>query len=239
VWNAAFLSVQFWDGRAPSLEEQAKGPITNAVEMGMKSHPEVVARLKTIPGYVKSFGEVFGGTDPLTIDNIAKAIAAYERTLLTPNAPYDRYQAGDQSALSDQARAGLQEFQNAGCLTCHNGPILAGPALPQGQGFYMKFPLIAGSPYEAKYKLTEDKGRAEATKNAADANMWRVPTLRNVALTAPYFHNGSVSTLPEAVRVMAKSQVNRDLTDDQAAKITAFLESLNGERPKQQAPKLP
>jgi cytochrome c peroxidase len=238
VYNAAFLSVQFWDGRAPTLEEQAKGPVTNPIEMGMKDHAVVVSRLAAIPGYVGEFEKIFG-KGGLTIDNFAKAVAAYERTLITPNSPYDRYVKGDDSALDEQQKRGLQAVLGAGCIMCHSGANFAGPELAKGQGFYQKFPLIPGSAYEKKYNLLADVGREEATKNPADRHMWRVPTWRNIALTAPYFHNGSVDTLEEAVRVMAKTQLNKDLGDAEVADIVAFLGSLTGEFPAQAMPRLP
>lgn len=238
VWNSAFLSVQFWDGRAPSLEEQAKGPVINPVEMGVHDHETCVKRLAEIPAYVSEFEAVFG-KGGLTIDNFAKAVAAYERTLITPNSAYDRYAKGDESALTEQQKRGLQAALDAGCITCHSGANFAGPPLPEGQGFYQKVPLIPGSEYDKKYDLTSDTGREQATKNPADRNMWRVPTWRNIALTAPYFHNGSVATLDEAVRVMAKVQLGRDLTDAQVTDIVAFLESLTGEFPEQTMPRLP
>lgn len=237
VFNAAFLSVQFWDGRAASLEEQAKGPVTNPIEMGMKDHGAAISRLAEIPAYVAEFEAVFG-KGGLTIDNFAKAVAAYERTLITPDAPYDRYMKGDESALTEQQKRGLQTVLETGCIACHQGATFAG-TLPMGQGFYQKVPLIPGSEYDTKYDLTSDPGREEATKNPADRNMWRVPTWRNVALTAPYFHNGSVATLDEAVRVMAKIQLGKDLTDAQVDDIVAFLESLTGTFPTQTMPRLP
>ncbi|MFN2376462.1 MAG: cytochrome-c peroxidase [Candidatus Binatia bacterium] len=238
VYNSAFLSVQFWDGREPSLEEQAKGPVTNPIEMGMMDHGAVVSRLAAIPGYVAEFEAVFG-KGPITIDNFGKAVAAYERTLITPDSPYDRYAKGDESALSEQQKRGLETVLATGCTVCHSGMNFAGPPLPEGQGFFQKVPLIPGSEYEKKYDLTSDTGREQATKNPADRNMWRVPTLRNIALTAPYFHNGSVATLDEAVRVMAKIQLGKDLTEPQVADIVAFLGSLTGKFPEQRMPRLP
>lgn len=237
VWNSAFWTVQFWDGRAPTLEEQAKGPLINPVEMGMKGHPEVVEKVKGIPGYVSRFKAVFGGDDPVTIDNLAKAIAAYERTLLTPNSPYDRWKKGDEKAMTDLQKKGFTEFQNAGCVACHGGNHFSGPEVPGG--FYMKFPTFTDNEYVKKYDLESDKGRMEVTKNPDDANRWRVPSLRNVAITGPYFHNGKVAALDEAVRLMAKTQLNRNLTDDQVTAIVAFLGSLTGERPKQTEPTPP
>ena len=238
VWNSAFLSVQFWDGRAKSLEEQAKGPIENPVEMGA-THQLVVDRISKIKEYQDRFKKVFGGRKPVTIDNVAKAIAAYERTLITPNSPFDRYMKGDKKAMTEEQIKGMQKFQEIGCVSCHSGPNFAGPMLPEGQGFFMKFPTFPGTEYEKKYKLTEDTGRHSVTGAEADKHMWRVPTLRNVALTAPYFHNGSVKTLDEAVRVMAKTQLNRDLTNTEVKQLVAFLKALTGEFPEQTMPRLP
>lgn len=240
VWNSAFLTAQFWDGRAPTLEEQAKGPVLNPVEMGMHSEKVAVERIAAIPGYKEQFTKVFGGDKPVTYDNIAKAIAAYERTLITPNSPYDRYVKGDKEVLSKDAKRGLTLVQNLGCTGCHSGPNFAGPtSLPIGEGFFQKFPVFPGSAYEAKYNLVEDTGRHEVTKQEQDKHLWRVPTWRNVALTAPYFHNGSVATLEEAVRVMAKTQLNKELKDDEVKDIVAFLNSLTGEFPQQTLPRLP
>ncbi len=239
VWNAAYLSVQFWDGRAPTLEEQAKGPLINPVEMAMENHDAVVARVAAIKGYEAQFAKVFGGTQPVTIDRIAQAIAAYERTLVTPNSPFDRFIKGNKSAMSPAAQRGWKTMQAVGCTSCHSGPVFAGPPLPTGTGFYQKFPLIPDEAIEAKYGFRKDLGRYDVTKNEADKNMWRVPTLRNVELTAPYFHNGSVDSLEEAVRIMAKTQLNRQLQENEINDIVAFLKSLTGKRPKEKAPVLP
>ncbi|MDH4121619.1 MAG: c-type cytochrome [Deltaproteobacteria bacterium] len=239
VWNAAFLSVQFWDGRAASLEDQAKGPILNPVEMGMPNEAAVVALIDGIPGYREQFQRVFGGKNPVTYDNIAKAIAAYERTLVTPNSPFDQYKKGKKNAMSAQAIRGMKAVEELGCTTCHSGPNFAGPAMKTGEGFYQAFPMFPGSEYEKKYHLTDDKGRYEVTKNKNDMNHWRVPTWRNVALTAPYFHNGSVATLEEAVRVMGKTQLDKNLDDKTVADIVAFLNSLTGQFPAQTMPVLP
>ena len=238
VWNAAYLSAQFWDGRAASLEEQAKGPILNPVEMGMPSEQAVIDRLSKIPGYVDQFKAVFG-EQGLTYDNLAKAIAAYERTLVTPNSPFDRYLRGEKSAMSEQAVRGMELFESIGCAGCHSGPNFSGPNLPAGQPFLQKFPVFADNEYVKKYGFLKDPGRFEVTKKEADRHLWRVPTLRNVALTAPYFHNGAVATLDEAVRVMAKTQLNKTLNDAQVADLVAFLESLTGEFPAQTMPQLP
>ncbi|MCB9024940.1 MAG: cytochrome-c peroxidase [Bdellovibrionaceae bacterium] len=240
VFNAAFLSVQFWDGRAPSLKEQAKGPLINPVEMGNKDHKEVIARLSKIPGYVQAFKNVYPGNDSLNIENLATAIAVYEKTLVTENSPFDRFQEGDETALTEVEKKGWETFKQVGCTSCHSGDHFAGPQLPEGQGFYMKFPTFTeGNKYEKAYKFTKDKGRYAETKNKADMFMFRVPTLRNIALTAPYFHNGSVKELDEAVKVMAKSQLNRDLNDEEVASIVVFLKSLTGTIPEQTFPVLP
>jgi len=239
VWNSAFHTVQFWDGRAASLEDQAKGPLTNPIEMAMDSHEAVVDRISKIPGYVSQFKKVFGDKG-VTIDGVAKAIAAYERTLITPNAPFDRYVKGDKKAMSPQALRGMNTVIEVGCVSCHTGRNFNAPDdLAMGEGFYQKFPTFTDNEYVTKYKFLEDKGRGAHTKNEDDNYFFRVPTWRNVALTAPYFSNGSVKTLEEAVRVMAKVQLNKELTANQVADIVEFLKALTGERPKQQMPELP
>jgi len=239
VWNSAFNSVQFWDGRAPSLEAQAKGPVTNPIEMGMKSWDDVVARLKSIPGYGQAFSAAFGSADSITADNAAKAIAAYERTLITPNSAYDRYVNGDKNAMTEQQVRGMNTFAEVGCSSCHSGPAFNGPQLPEGTGFFMKFPTYQNGYLEAQYSLSTDLGRYDVTKNEADQHLYKVPTLRNVALTAPYFHNGKVKSLEDAVKVMAKLQLNKDLSPQQTGDLVAFLNALTGEFPKQEMPRLP
>lgn len=243
VWNSAYFSVLFWDGRAVSLEEQAKGPLINPVEMAMPDHVAVTKRLKKIPGYIRQFNAVFGGKDAITIDNVARAIAAYERTLITPDSPVDRFLQGDKSALSTQAQNGMKLFDKLGCVSCHSGPNYAGHILKEGALFYpwnlQKFPTFAGSTYETKYELTQDQGRYEVTRNEKDRHMFRIPSLRNVARTAPYMHNGKVPNLEEAVRVMAKTQLNKELKDENVKEIVSFLEGLNGQLPRQEKPRLP
>jgi cytochrome c peroxidase len=240
VWNAGFQTAMFWDGRAATLEDQAKGPITNPIEMGMKSHDVVMQRLQTVPGYVQEFRRVYPRDEkPLTIDNAAKAIAAFERTLVTPNSRFDRFQKGDKAALNAQEKRGLALVDKAGCTSCHSGVNFSGPALPQGTPFLQKFPTFTDNAYVAKYKLADDPGRFNVTKVESDRNMWRVPTWRNIALTAPYFHNGSVPTLDEAVRVMAKVQLNTELANDQVQDVVAFLKTLTGMRPRIVMPVLP
>lgn len=239
VWNSAFQTVQFWDGRAATLEDQAKGPLVNSVEMGMTSHDFVIERLQKIPGYVEYFKKAFPkDKNPINIDNMAKAIATYERTLITPNSPFDKYMKGNKKALSAQQLRGMKLVDEIGCTSCHTGENFAGDQ-KMGEGNYQPFPQIPGSKYDKMYDLTSDLGRFEVTKNPEDKNMWRVPTWRNVAVTAPYFHNGKVKTLDEAVRVMAKTQLGMDLNDTQVADIVSFLNALTGEFPKQTMPLLP
>lgn len=240
VWNAAYQSVQFWDGRAATLEEQAKGPLINPVEMGMKSHDIVVTdRINKIPGYQDAFKKVFG-SKKITIDHVAKAIAAYERTLITPNSPFDKFIKGDKKAMSAAAIKGWETFQSVGCTACHQGPNFSGPTLPSGTGFFQTFPKFPDEEIEKKYGFTKDPGRAKHTKKDADRGMIRVPTLRNIALTAPYFHNGAVYKLEEAVRIMGKLQLNKKLGDSEIKSIVAFLtEGLTGSFPQQTLPRLP
>jgi len=238
VWNAAFHSVQFWDGRVNLLEDQAKGPITNPIEMGEPSHDHTMAKIRAIPGYQPYFEKAFG-RDSMTIDNLAKAIAAFERTLITPNSPYDNYVKGDKKAMTAQQVRGMKTFADTGCTSCHSGAAFNGPKMPFGKGFYARFPTFADNTYTKKYDLMADKGREEATGKSADAHMFRVPTLRNITDTAPYFHNGSVNDLSEAVRVMAKVQLNKELSDTQVADIVAFLGALTGPYPEITMPRLP
>ncbi len=238
VWNSAFHTVQFWDGRAATLEEQALGPLVNSVEMGMTSHDLVIERIKQIPGYIQAFKKVFPKEKEPTITNAAKAIAAYERTLITPNSPFDKYMKGNKKAMNAQQIRGMKLVDEIGCTSCHTGVNFAGDQ-KMGEGNYQPFPQIPGSKYDKMYDITSDLGRYEVTKKADDKNHWRVPTWRNVAITAPYFHNGKVKTLDEAVRVMAKTQLDMDLNDTQVQDIVAFLNALTGEFPKQSLPMLP
>lgn len=239
VWNAAFHSVQFWDGRAATLEDQAKGPIVNPIEMGMATIGVAVDRINRIAGYRPLFDKAFGPGQTIDADSIAKAIAAYERTLITPNSRYDRYVKGDKAALNAAEQRGMQTFQDTGCAACHSGAAFNGPKLPVGVGFFQKLPVFPASAYVAKYQLIGDSGRATATGKVEDAQMWRVPTLRNLVYTAPYLHNGAVKSLDEAVRVMASAQLDKTLSDAEVADVVAFLEALTGEFPQQSMPRLP
>ncbi|OQW95937.1 MAG: cytochrome-c peroxidase, partial [Beggiatoa sp. IS2] len=181
VWNAAFQTVQFWDGRAASLEEQAKGPVTNPIEMGMSDWEAVVKLLNSIPGYEPLFKAAFPDVEkPISADNAVKAIAAYERTLITPNTSYDRYAKGDKGALTEQQVKGLDTFAEVGCTSCHSGTNFSGPATEMGKGFFMKFPTFPDAKLDKRYLLSEDLGRHQVTKKDEDKHLWRVPTLRNV-----------------------------------------------------------
>ncbi|MEZ5543494.1 MAG: cytochrome c peroxidase [Pseudomonadota bacterium] len=240
VWNSAFNSSQFWDGRAATLEDQAKGPVVNPVEMGMSELEEAMNRVRDIPGYRPYFEQAFpGDKEPMTVDNAAKAVAAYERTLITPNSAYDRYVKGDEQAMTEQQVRGMQTFAEVGCVSCHSGPAFNGPAMAPGTGFFMKFPTFTDNDYVKQYAFTADGGRFAVTGKEADRDMFKVPTLRNIALTAPYFHNGAVATLDAAVQVMAKTQLNRDLSATETADLVAFLGALSGPFPQQTLPQLP
>lgn len=212
VWNAAFQSALFWDGRASSLEEQAKGPPVNPKEMGMPSLSAVEQRVREDGSYREFFAQAFGADRPITIDRIAEAIAAYERTLITPDAPYDRFVRGDENALSAAQLRGMELFQSVGCILCHSGPNFSGasvfdpPPAPQ-----RIFPVRYSPEYMERYGLTRDAG---ANAPGSKRGVWRIPSLRNVALTAPYFHNGSVDSLREAVRIMATVQRGRKVGND-------------------------
>lgn len=238
VFNSAFLSVQFWDGRANSLEEQAKGPLVNPAEMGMPNHNAVVDRLKKTPGYPELFARAFTESQPITIDNVAKAIASFERTLITPNSAFDRWAKGDRVAISDASIRGFRRMNEIGCVSCHSGPAFAGPSLPSGTGFFQKFPVFTENKYVGQYNLDSDLGRQTVTGKIQDKNFFRVPSLRNVAITAPYFHNGRVTQLKEAIRVMGKTQLNQDLVSRDVDDIYAFLLTLTGEIPQQILPRL-
>jgi cytochrome c peroxidase len=239
VWNAAFASSQFWDGRAASLEDQAKGPVVNPVEMGMSELEQAMDRVRAIPGYKPYFVKAFGTDNPMTVDNAAKAVAAFERTMITPNSPYDRFVKGDKAALDEQQVRGMNTFAEIGCTSCHSGPAFNGPAVPAGTGVFMKFPTFADDEYVKKYDLTADQGRFDVTGNETDKQLFKVSILRNVALTAPYFHNGSVKTLDEAVRVMARLQLKQTLSNEQVDDIVVFLNALTGDFPEQVLPRLP
>lgn len=239
VWNSAFQTSQFWDGRSPSLEDQAKGPLLAGPEMGMPSHDFVIERIRLIPEYVLEFRAVFGPGDALNIDNAAKAIAAFERTLITPNSPYDRAVTGDENAMTAQQIRGLLLFDRIGCTECHSGPVFNGWTSGDIMPTFQEFPRFKSNPFVAKYELTADAGRFDVTNNEDDRRRFKVPTLRNVTLTAPYLHNGAVESLDEAVRVMGATQLETDLNDEEVADIVAFLSALEGRFPTIILPRIP
>lgn len=223
VWNSAFQSRLFWDGRTESLEEQAKGPLVNPREMAMPSLESVVERVRQQPAYLQEFRLAFG-SERFGIDEVAAAIAAYERTLITPDTPYDRFVRGDSSALSTRQLRGMALFETVGCVQCHYGPNFSGAGLSAPESPLRMFPVFDQDDVE-RFGLREDRGAAGAT---GDRGVWRIPTLRNVALTAPYFHNGSVATLDEAVRVMARVQLGIAVEDAEPPPAPRIARGLNG-----------
>ncbi|MDX5321594.1 MAG: cytochrome-c peroxidase [Bacteroidota bacterium] len=229
VYNASFHLAQFWDGRAANLTEQAKGPILNPVEMGIPDEKTAVARIKAIPEYTALFAAAFPDEkEPITYNNIAGAIAAFEETLITP-APFDAYLAGDLNALTPQQKEGLDLFINKTCISCHMGPGLGG-------AIYQKFGLVNGPYWDYTHSEKHDRGRAEITKNDGDEYFFKVPSLRNIEKTGPYFHDGSVSDLSEAVKIMGHTQLGQEFTPEEIASLVEFLKSLTGEIPGHVAP---
>jgi len=230
VFNAVYNKAQFWDGRAADLKAQAKGPVQAAVEMANK--PEaVVETLKSMPAYVERFGRAFPGeSDPVTFDNMAKAIEAFEATLVTPAAPFDAWLEGNDNALSADQKLGLDLFVSKGCTACHTGVNLGGQD-------YFPFGLVKKP--GADVLPPEDKGRFAVTKTASDEYVFRAAPLRNIALTAPYFHSGQVWDLEQAVAIMGTAQLGTLLKGDEASLIATFLGSLTGQPPKVEYPILP
>ncbi|PTV97085.1 cytochrome c peroxidase [Rhodobacter aestuarii] len=228
--NAVFNIAQFWDGRAPDLAAQAKGPVQAGVEMN-NTPEQVVATLKSMDGYVSAFDAAFPGeSDPITFDNFALAIEAFEATLVTPNSKFDQWLMGQDGALTDQEKNGLSLFVETGCASCHNGINFG------GNGYY-PFGLVEKPGADV---LPEgDKGRFAVSETADDEYVFRAAPLRNIALTAPYFHSGKVWDLKQAVAIMANSQLGAELSDEQVDDITAFLTTLTGEQPEVVHPTLP
>ncbi len=230
VFNAVFNAAQFWDGRAEDLAEQAKGPVQAGVEMA--STPElVIESLGSMPEYVERFERSFPDQDdPLTFDNMARAIEAFEATLITPDSRFDQFVEGDDSALNEQEKEGLTHFIKKGCAGCHGGVNFGGQQ-------YFPFGLVQKPGAEV---LPEgDKGRFEVTRTATDEYVFRASPLRNIELTAPYFHSGAVWSLEEAVAIMSNSQLGTELSEEEIDAITAFLETLTGEIPEITYPELP
>ena len=230
VFNAVFNIAQFWDGRAEDLKEQAKGPIQAAVEMN--STPELVVNtLKSLPEYIKHFEQAYPGqSDPVSFDNIAKAIEAFEATLLTPSSKLDQYLEGEKDALNINEKQGLELFIDKGCVACHEGINLGGES-------YHSFGVVEKP--GASILPPDDKGRYAVTMTASDEYVFRASPLRNVALTAPYFHSGQVWNLEQAVMIMGDSQLGEEITEQEAGFISEFLKTLTGERPKIELPILP
>lgn len=229
VLNAVFNTAQFWDGRAADLKEQAKGPVQASVEMNNK--PEaVVATLKSMPGYVRMFEKAFPGEkDPVTFENMAQAIEVFEATLLTPDSRFDKFLKGDAKALSAAERRGLDKFVSKGCAACHGGVNMG------GTGYY-KFGVKETPRAEV---LAGDRGRFKVTSAAEDDFLFKSPSLRNVALTAPYFQSGKVWSLDEAVSIMGSTQLGISLAGADVREIVAFLRSTTGVQPRVLYPILP
>ncbi len=222
VLNSGFLDSQFWDGREPDLEGQALGPIQADVEMNMTLE-QAISRLKEFELYQTHFAAAFPeDDDPINSENVALAIATFERTLNTPNSPFDRYLRGDLQAISDQAKEGMTLFVDNGCLACHNGPVLS-------DGNFHRFELPG----------SKDEGRFLVTGEESDMYRFRTPTLRNVAVTYPYFNNGSIDNLPDAVNLMADQMLGHEFSEDEVEAIVAFLHTLTGEMPNVAIPALP
>ncbi|OPH17916.1 cytochrome C biogenesis protein CcsA [Azospirillum brasilense] len=225
VLNSSLNVAQFWDGRALTLQEQAGGPIANPGEMG-STHALAVEVLRSIPEYQKEFAEVFGETT-ITIEEVTKAIAAFEETLVTPNSRFDQWLKGDKKALTTVELEGYELFKDSGCTTCHNGSAVGGNT-------FQKMGVV--EPYKTNNPA---EGRIAVTKEEADRFNFKVPTLRNVALTYPYFHDGEAATLSDAVDVMGRIQLGKKFSPDENAKIVAFLKTLTGDQPSFALPILP
>ncbi|NCA71146.1 MAG: cytochrome-c peroxidase [Sphingobacteriia bacterium] len=230
VLNAVFNTAQFWDGRAEDLKAQAKGPVQAGVEMANK--PEnVVITLKSLPEYVERFGRAFPNeADPVTFDNMAKAIEAFEVTLITPGSPFDGWLEGNDNAMTAEQKQGLELYISKGCTSCHTGSNFGGQD-------YFPFGLITRP--GADVLPPDDKGRFEVTGTASDEYVFRAAPLRNIELTAPYFHSGAVWDLTAAVALMGTAQLGAELNDEEAGLIATFLTALTGEQPRVEYPILP
>ncbi len=225
VLNSSLNLAQFWDGRAADLKAQAGGPIANPGEMAF-THTLAINVLQSIPAYVTDFDKAFGKKQ-IDIDMVTKAIAAFEETLVTPNSRFDKWLKGDKKALSKNELEGYKLFKETGCVACHNGPAVGGNSF---QKMGQVEPYKASSPAE---------GRSAVTGKDADRFNFKVPTLRNVEMTYPYFHDGAANTLPEAVDTMARIQLGKKFTAEENAKVVAFLKTLTGDQPSFKLPILP
>ncbi|HLT26014.1 MAG TPA: cytochrome-c peroxidase [Zeimonas sp.] len=225
VLNSSLNFAQFWDGRAPDLQTQAGGPIANPAEMAF-THTLALGVIESIPAYRREFRQVFG-KDEIVINDVTAAIAEFEKTLVTPNSRFDQWLLGKADALTDQERRGWDLFKTSGCVACHNGVALGGNS-------FQKMGVV--QPYEATSPV---EGRSAVTGKEIDRMSFKVPTLRNVELTYPYFHDGAANTLSEAVDVMGRLQLGRHFTEQENADIVAFLKTLTGEQPTFILPILP
>jgi cytochrome c peroxidase len=225
VLNSSMSLAQFWDGRAVDLKAQAGGPIANPGEMAF-SHALAVGMLESIPAYTAEFKQVFG-TDKIDIDKVTTAIAEFENTLVTPNSRFDRWLKGDKKAITANELAGYKLFKESGCVGCHNGPAVGGNS-------FQKMGVV--EPYKTSNPA---EGRIAVTGEDADRFTFKVPSLRNVELTYPYFHDGAANTLPEAVNTMGRVQLGKKFTPEENAKIVAFLKTLTGDQPSFKLPILP
>jgi cytochrome c peroxidase len=225
VLNSSLNLAQFWDGRAADLKAQAGGPIANPGEMAF-THTLAVDVLSSIPEYVMEFKQVFG-SDKVTIDEVTQAIAEFEKTLVTPNARFDQWLLGDKDVLSQDEQSGYKLFKESGCVSCHNGEAVGGNS-------FQKMGIM--EPYKAK---SPAEGLSAVTGKDADRFKFKVPTLRNVELTYPYFHDGEAETLTEAVDVMGRLQLGKQFSDTENAQIVAFLKTLTGDQPAFLMPILP
>jgi cytochrome c peroxidase len=218
VYNAAGQFAQFWDGRAADVEAQAKGPVLNPVEMAMPAEKQVVAVLKSMREYADGFKKAFPqDKDPVNYDNMAKAIGAFERKLVTPSR-WDKLLHGDQAALTNTEKAGFNDFMEAGCETCHSGTYLGGNQYQR---------LGNAKPWPD----SSDPGREKVTKKQSDHMVFKIPILRNIEKTAPYFHNGKVATLDQAISLMAEYQLGKQLSPQKVTSIGSFLASMTGDFP--------
>ncbi len=225
VLNSGMNLAQFWDGRAKDLKEQAAGPIANPKEMAF-THEMAEKVIASIPQYREYFKKAFG-SDEVTIDRITTAIAQFEETLVTPGSKFDQWLEGDKNALSQNELEGYNLFKSNGCVQCHNGPAVGGTS-------YQKMGVF--KPYETKNPAT---GRMGVTGKEEDRNVFKVPILRNIELTYPYFHDGEAATLEQAVETMGRIQLNREFNKDEISKIVAFLKTLTGNQPDFKIPVLP
>ena len=225
VYNSALHSMQFWDGRAKDVEEQAGMPILNPDEMNIPDEDFLINRLKGVEGYRKMFAAAFpGDPDPLSYENLKKAIGAFERTLITTS-DFDDYLKGNARALTLAEKKGLKTFMEVGCITCHTGSLMGG-------NMFQKFGVFQNY-WEFTKSESIDEGRAKETHNDTDKYMFKVPALLNVSQTYPYFHDGSVDKLEDAIRAIAKLNLNKDLTDQEVTDIAAFLDSMTGKIPQE------